>query len=412
MNPSIDQDIYEKTGKVVPVRSVLDKIAPTENITADAFYYDALPPVAKRSMALIKGVDSSEYARINMYLFMTYVHRMETGEMDRIPLSELEQQVANETAAMITIKGMANLTLPAIPQFEGEVHKMVNIYREYQDTHKEKAFAEFVEDYPDWYVVASTMSKNDGGVLSTIDSQKMLEKHQGLVSTIEKLGGNDKETAGSKFIGMLVNREGSATEFDSATRAWLIENEIYGRYETGLNAVQESMIQKGNYDYFKMRDFRDEQIKLHGMSIGKPKLTSRNTSDPTVVALNIDFENFVNRQYEENPTWWTLEYEPKKQGKVQPTAIRAMRKAVANKAWMADQEPGNWTTQLSTYLDLQREYSTAYDNAATDQDKREIKEMFQLDIDTLVSKNETFAYFYGRFFDSAEGEPFLEFIKE
>jgi hypothetical protein len=412
MNPSIDQDIYERTGRVTPIRSILDKISPTENITADPNWYDLLPPVAKRGYALMNGVNSAEYARINMQLFMTYVHRMETGEMERVPLSEIEQQVANETAALITIKGIANLTLPAIPQFEGEVNKMINIYREYQDTHKEKADTEFIEDYPDWYVVSSTMSKNKGGVLSTIDSQKMSEKHTALINNIDSLGGEGIESVGSKFIGMLVNREGQPTEFDPASRVWLIEEEMYGRFGSGKTAVEQSMIQKGNQDYFKQKDFRDEQIKLHGTSIGKPNLSSRNTSDPTVVALNADFENFVNRQYENNPIWWTQEWEPKAMEKVQPTAIRAMRIAIADKAWMADQAEGNWTEQLSAYLELQKEYSTAYQGATSDMDKRQIKELFQLDIDTLVSKNETFAYYYERFFDGKDGEPYLELIPE
>jgi hypothetical protein len=412
MNPSVDQDIYEATGKVFPVRSILDKIAPTENITADPNWYDLLPPLAKRAYAAKSGVDSAEYARINMQLFMTYVHRMETGEMERVPLSQIEQRVANETAALIGLKAIANFTLPAIPQFEGEVNKMINIYREYQDTYKEKADSEFIEDYPDWYVVSSTMSKNRGGVLSTIDAQKMSEDHADLINQIDGLGGEGVESVGARFIGMLVNREGQPSEFDPASRVWLIENEMYGRFESGRTAVEQSLIQKGNQDYFKMKEFRDEQIKLHGISIGKPNLTSRNTSDPTVVALNADFENFVNRQFQDNPIWWTQEWEPKKQEKVQPTAIRAMRIAVANEAWMADQADGNWVTQLNTYLELQKEYSIAYQGATSDTEKKQIKGLFQLDIDTLVNRNESFAYFYERFFDGKDGEPYLEFIPE
>ncbi len=411
-NPNIDQEYYEKYGKVVPIRSVLDKISPSENITADFIGYDALPPIAKRGMALIKGVDSAEYARINMYLFMTYVHRMETGEMERIPLTELEAQVANETAAMIVIKGLANLTLPAIPQFEGEVNKMVNIYREYQDTHKEKAFGEFVEDYPDWYVVASTMSKNDGGVLSTIDSQNMIEKNKKLIDQISAIGGLEGETVGVKFLGAIVNREGAPTEFDPASRVYLIDKEIYGRYKKGSSAVQEAMVQKGNYDYFKMRDYRDSQIKIRGQQINKPNLTSRNTSDPVVNQLNIDFDNWVNSQFEKNTEWWTTEWEPKQSGKVQPSAIRAFRLALADKKWMASQEPGNWTRQLKLYIDVQNDYSQRYKAATSDSQKAQIKEFFQQDIDSLIGANETFALYYDRFFEGANKEPFLEFVPE
>ena len=411
-NPNIDQDYYDLTGKVRPIRSVLDKIAPTENITADPRLFDALPPLAKRLYAGLRGVDSSEYARINMYLFMTYVHRMETGEMERIPLTDLEAQVANETAAMIGIKAMANFTLPAIPQFEGEVHKMVNIYREYQDTHKEKAFAEFVEDYPDWYVVASTMSKNDGGVLSTIDSQNMIENNKELVDRISAIGGLEGDTAGVKFLGAIANREGAPTEFDPASRVYLIDKEIYGRYKKGSSAVQEAMVQKGNNDYFKRKDLRDSQIKVRGQQINKPNLSSRNTSDPVVNQLNTDFDNWVNAQFEQNPEWWISEWEPKQNGKIQPSAIRAFRMALADEKWMSSQEPGNWTRQLKRYVDAQDEYSKLYESATSSNDKALIKYYFQQEIDSLVAANETFALYYDRFLEGANKEPFLQFVPE
>lgn len=418
MNPSIDQDIFERTGKVVPIRSILDKIAPSENITADPIYYDALPPYLKRATALIKGVDSAEYARISLLLYMTKVHQMETGEIERVPLTEIEATVANETAALIGFKALANATLPAIPAFEGEVNDMLKIYREYQDTHKEKAFAEFVEDYPSWYIVAASMSKNQSGVLSTIDSQKMLEKHskptaehpEGLIAAATSLGGPEGEAIGIRFLGMLANREGAPSDFDPASRVWAIDNEIYGRYKTSRGAIEDTMIQKGNYDYYKERDARDLQIKIRGQQIGKPDLTSRNTSDPVVAALNTDFKNWVNRQFEENPVWFTKEWEPKDQNKIQPTAIRFARMLIADKNWMADQEPGNYVTQLGFYLEDQENYAKLFANAKSSGEQKAIKEMFQADIDALKAANANFALYYDRHFEGANEEPFMEIV--
>jgi hypothetical protein len=367
--------------------------------------------VAKRAYALLEGVDSSEYARINMYLFMTYVHRMETGEMERQPLAELEQRVAKETAAMITIKGLANLTLPAIPQFEGEVNKMVNIYREYQDTHKEKAFGEFINDYPDWYIVASTMSKNKGGVLSTVDSVAMIDKHKDLMDNIAGMG----DDTGVKFLGMFANREGQASEFDPASRVYLINQEIYQRYKNPLTAIEQTMVSKGNNDYFNNRQFRDEQITKYGISIGKPDLTSANTSDPFVANQNASFNNWVASQAKVNHTWYVEEWEPKLNGSVQPTAIRAAYLAINNKAWMADQTPGNWTVQLRQFLDIQEGAARMYADAKaagnkTEQDR--IKMDAQMNIARLVRENETFALWYDRFLDGPNGEPFLTIVPE
>jgi hypothetical protein len=159
-----------------------------------------------------------------------------------------------------------------------------------------------------------------------------------------------------------------------------------------------------------MRDFRDSQIKIRGQQINKPNLTSRNTSDPIVNQLNIDFDNWVNAQVEQNPEWWTTEWEPKQSGKVQPSAIRAFRMALADEKWMASQEPGNWTRQLKLYIDVQNDYAQLYKKATNDRDKAKIKELFQLDIDTLVGANETFALYYDRFLEGANKEPFLEFV--
>jgi hypothetical protein len=276
-----------------------------------------------------------------------------------------------------------------------------------QDIHKEKAFSEFVEDYPDWYVVASTMSKNDGGVLSTIDSQNMIEKNKALIDKISAIGGLEGDTLGVKFLGAIVNREGAPTEFDPASRVYLIDKEIYGRYKKGSSAVQEAMIQKGNNDYFKRKDFRDAEIKIRGQQIGKPDLSSRNTSDPRVDQLNTDFDNWVNAQFEKNPEWWIAEWEPKQNGKVQPSAIRAFRLALADEKWMSSQEPGNWTRQLKRYIDAQDEYSRLYESATTDNDKGLVKYYFKQEIDSLVAANETFALYYDRFLECPNKEPFM-----
>jgi len=408
-NPNIGYD--PTTGKVWPARSILDKIAPSENITADPSWYDLLPPVAKRSYALMEGVDSSEYARINLYLFMTYVHRMETGEMPRQPLADIEQRVAKETAAMITIKGLANLSLPAIPQFEGEVNKMVNIYREYQDKHKEKAFGEFINDYPDWYIVASTMSKNKGSVLSTVDSVAMVDKHKDLMDKVAGMG----DDTGVKFLGMLANREGQPAEFDPASRVYLINQEIYKRYPNPLSAIEQTMVSKGNNDYFSNRQFRDEQITKYGISIGRPNLTSANTSYPFVADQNASFNSWVASQAKANHTWYVEEWEPKLNGSVQPTAIRAASLALNNKAWMADQTPGNWTVQLRQFLDIQKGAAEMYQEAKAAGNKTlqdRIKMDAKMNIDRLVRENETFAMWYDRFLDGPNGEPFLTIVPE
>ena len=172
------------------------------------------------------------------------------------------------------------------------------------------------------------------------------------------------------------------------------------------------MVQKGNNDYFKMKDFRDSQIKIRGQQINKPNLSSRNTSDPIVNQLNVDFDNWVNAQVEQNPEWWVTEWEPKQNGKVQPSAIRAFRMALADEKWMSSQEPGNWTRQLKLYIDVQNDYAQRYRDAANDSQKAQIKEFFQQDIDSLIAANETFALYYDRFLEGANKEPFLEFVPE
>lgn len=409
LNPNVDQEVFERTGMVIPIRSVLDKIAPSESITADPIYYDALPPLLKRATALYKGVESAEYARIALFLFMTKIHQMETGEIERVSLSEIEAIVQNETVALIALKGLANATLPAIPAFEGEVNAQVKIYREYQEKYKEKAFAEYVEDFPTWWIVASTMSKNKGGVLSTVDAVGMLKKHSNLIAEATALGGLEGEAIGIRFLGMLANREGLPSDFDPASRVYAIDNEIFGRYETTRGAIEETMIQKGNYDYYKERDARDSQIKIRSQQVGKP-LTSRNTSDPVVALLNADFDNWVNSQFEKNPTWFKNEWEPKRMQKIQPIAIRFARMILADEKWMADQEPGNYVTQLGFYLEEQDNYARLYANAQNSGQKKAIIEMFQQEIDALKAANENFALYYDRHFEGPNGEPFMEIV--
>lgn len=432
-NPNIDQKVYEATGMVaparwiidkfveggeVPIRGPLDKIAPSENITADPLYYDVFPAILKRRYAIKNGVQSQEYARINLQLFMTYIHKMETGEMERRSISEIETAVAEETVALITLKGLANLTLPFIPQFTGEVNTMINVWREYQDKWKENAYQEFIEDYPDWWVVTASLSRNPGGVVSTVDAVNMAAKHSKLVSDVSGLGSD----AGRRLIGMITNREGQANEFDPASRVWLIENGFYinvdpitGESTNPIEAIERAGINKGNYDYYKLRDQRDIAIKQYGAKIGKPNLTYKNTSDPFVASWNSSLEQWITAQAKNNPSWYTEEWEPKISGKIQPTAIRAARMLLADKAWRADQAEGNWVDQLESYIKLQDNYSKLYAKAKAAKNEdlaRQYRDDFQSQIEVLQNQNETFKYYYERFFDAGDGVPYLGIYEE
>jgi hypothetical protein len=83
---------------------------------------------------------------------------------------------------------------------------------------------------------------------------------------------------------------------------------------------------------------------------------------------------------------------------------------LADKEWMADQEPGNYVTQLGFYLEDQENYSILYENAKSSGEKTAIKEMFQADIDALKAANETFALYYDRHLEGANEEPFMEIV--
>lgn len=407
-NPNIDQEWFNITGQVRPARWIIDKIVPSENITTDPLAYDILPPAAKRLYASgkflgIGGVDSAEYARINLQIFMTYMNRMETGEIEFQELAEIEKRVAEETVAVIAMKGFNNLTLPFIPQFTGPVNTMIEVWREYQEKYKENALQEFYDDYPDWWAVTASMSSNPGGILSTIDAVDMASKHSQLVSEVNGI----VPEMSNKFIGMILNKENGSSEFDPASRVWMYENDFF-KTLTPQEAINRASISKGNYDYYKMRDARDIAIKNQGIKLGNPNLSSRNTSNTFVVQENKKFNDWLKKQELENPIWWTQEWEPKTGGVIQPAAIKAAKKMLENRAWMADQDPDGWTKQLFDYVVAQNTYATLYQGATNKAVKDAIEEQARAEFDRIASQNETWKYYYERFFDKGDGMPFLD----
>ena len=408
-NPNMDQWYYKKTGKVLPLRAIFDKIVPSENITADPAYYDFLPPLLKRAQAANEGTESSEYARIMLYLYMGYVHKMETGEIPQQSLGEIEERVMQETAGLIALKALANLTLPAIPQFTGEVQAMLSVYREYQEKWKEKADVEFMEDFPDWWIISSTMSINEGGILSTVDANNMAKENKDLLNDVAEIGGEDSV----KLMGMVTNREGQPTDFDSAARVWAIEKELYGRQETPVTAIEDTMRSHGNTEMFKKKEARNKNISEYGALIGKPDLTYRHTSYDFVVAQNLTVDNWIAKQVDDNHVWYTQEYEARKNGRIQPGAIRAGRLMIADEKWMSYQAKGNWTLQLKDFL-YQRDKEAERYQAAPDgsPERSKIKARFQDFTDALAAENETWALYYDRFFDGPEGTPFLDYVPE
>jgi hypothetical protein len=252
------------------------------------------------------------------------------------------------------------------------------------------------------------MSQNKGGILSTIDAQAMASSHADL---IKKVGGLGQDT-GTKFLGMIANREGKPSEFDPASRVWMIENDLYKRYKSPLDAIEQTMVSKGNTDYFNNREARDAFITNYGKSIGRPDLTSANTSFPAIADANAQFKAWVESQARANHTWYVEEWEPKQNGSVQPTAIRTGWLLINNESWMADQTKGNWTVQLRQFLDIQKGAAEMYANAKSKTEKDRIKLDAKMNIDRLLGESETFAYYYDRFFDGPNGEPFLQIVPE
>jgi hypothetical protein len=158
----------------------------------------------------------------------------------------------------------ANLIMPFAPQFNSPYKFYLDKAREYKRTYGLDADAKFLNDYPDFFSFASSLSSNPTSVQYSQSAVANLNKYSDLVGKL-----NDIEP---KLIGALVNNPGGY-DFSQASYDYLYNKKIspnspqrFLSSQSPIVAQKKNEAEKGWIKYNQLADVIDGELQQRGLS--------------------------------------------------------------------------------------------------------------------------------------------------
>ena len=178
-------------------------------------YEGLLPAWVKRAQTLFAGQDSQEYVRAYQLIHTTEMHN---AKADGKPMPS-EATIKRMTDDYYKMRIVANLIMPYSPKFDSPYRLYLDKYREYQRTYTGlgEADAKFLQDYPDFFDFAVSLSSNKTGALASQGTYANIKKYGDLVASVYK---DDPA-----LVGLITNNP-TGNNFSQAVYDWQYSTKV------------------------------------------------------------------------------------------------------------------------------------------------------------------------------------------
>jgi hypothetical protein len=267
-NPSIDQELYDKLGIVLPVRSILSKLVPDDQLPREGTLRGSivnalLPAWARNITAAASGDDSYRFGQTALLIAMTKMRSFlndpanaNTSLSEALP--KMYAQAEREATMFMFIRAAANLGLPVVPKYQTELQPYINMLREYQDkSGNQQGFGKFIEEHPDLWFINASLSSNTSGMDSTKLSVFLAKKHSSLVDDVVNID--------PKFVSMVTDTV-KVGQFDAASNLWKRNQPKFVEKKTPQGALEDSQRAIGWLQYHRLNDAVDAILKSQGLT--------------------------------------------------------------------------------------------------------------------------------------------------
>ena len=172
-------------------------------------YEGLLPAWIKRAQTLFAGQNSQEYVRAYQLIHTTELHNAKRDGRE-MPSESTIKRMTDDYSKMRVV---ANLIMPYSPRFDSPYRLYLDKYREYQRSYPGlgEADAKFLQDYPEFFDFAVSLSSNKTGALATQGTYANTKKYGDLVSSVYK---DDPS-----LVGLITNNP-TGNDFSQAVYDW------------------------------------------------------------------------------------------------------------------------------------------------------------------------------------------------
>ena len=390
-----------KNYPAAPVRPILDYVMPFGPSRKPLSYDILLPTITKRLIDALQETDSRDYN--SSFAIATRIEDMKyrQGLRDEPTPEEIKQRVD----AFTWLRVLSSATLPVSVKFRPEFQFYIDQARKYREKYGVDAAVYYYQDFPDYFEMYFSISKNPSGMDATADAIRYKNKYQNLVDKVAK--------DYPEFTQLITNSYGAPTKFDNTAYIWQFlnplrtgEKETIRQPKSATEIAKDNNLQRGWIEYTAFKNELDSILAARMKN--NPSITSYQSKGAE--DLSEARKLFVAKKQTENETWWRA-YNEAAGSKRPYFFLKAVETVLNDKKFMADrgQEPV-WDA-FNEYIKLRKEYTQVLKirgnrpngssslQAVSNKDLLESWSAVVEKIKTIDSKG-AFTSFYNRFLDN------------
>ena len=386
----------------IPVANILKLKPELSEVVSFAFPYgpDAslsqfLPTWMRNSLKAVQGLNNDDYAKTYQLIWLT--EQQKAQEAGTAYLTD--GQIKSKTDAFYKMRVAANLILPFAPQFESPYRFYMDKWREYSQTYGLGADAKFLEDYPEYFEFATSLSKNPTGSQATMDDVQNAKRYTDLIADVK--GDN------SYLVGLITKGSGAA-KYNPTAYWWQSETSIapgtpekYRGKQDPQEAQQQNAAREGWAKYRRAMAVLDAHLDKRGLTSfqqsGAEDLAAAKQAIIQQLASDIDP---VTGKSTGSPSAWYQDYRDIDGTKSAKTII-GFKKILGNEKFMTDNADDPTWKSVALYMKVRDSISTSLrgrpSNNIDAKENVDLRMVLDYYVNQLKAGDLEFANIYDRF---------------
>ena len=388
--------------RAIPVAQVMKLKPELSEVLGFAFPYgpDAsikqfAPTWIRRQWEKLEGQNSSDYAKMFQLIWLT--EQQKAREEMRPYLTERE--IVKKVNAYYNMRTAASLLLPFAPQFDSPYRFYMDKWRQYSEQYGLGADAKFLDDYPEFFSFATSLSKNPTGSRATMDDVENAKRYKDLIAEVS---GTDQTLIG------LITRGSNAAKYNPTAYWWQSETSIspgtpekFRGKQTPIEAAKANQAREGWAKYRKALAILDMELQNRGLTSYEQGGASDLKALKAAVIQGLSSEvDPVTGQSTGIPSAWYEDYKDIDGLKTAKTVI-GLRKIISNKQFMRDNADDPTWKSVALYLKIRDEFANKLRGRAVQsidaKANADLRMMFDFYVTQLRRGDVEFADIYDRY---------------
>jgi hypothetical protein len=405
-DPFVDQQIFEATGKAVPLRKWIEVFAspyPSPN------WYDPLIGASvKRGISIAAGLGdvfspadnasdetrNNDYQRTKLLMFQNLLDKQNTGEEPKHGSNEKEnveylwQEASKQAVWQLLIRLGNNLGSPFVPSYEGPLTNAMGLYRTYVQKYGVESYNKWIQDYPDLAYMAISRTKNPSEASQTTDAAFLRNKFN---TTIEQAISDTKlnREDALALVGMVVNKDvGVEVLRDPQAGYW---QRVKGDrlVLTAEQGYENSKVREGWAWYMNMIDIMDAKRREQG---------GISNQSAAADGPNINKDTFIQNYGKENPSWYAA-WSISQRKEFTVGFIRGIETMMADKEFRSSLAKDSFWYDLEDIIDVRADLIRTMREAGRSTPGADMEILLEQKIAPYVS-NPTTKYYWEKFLNN------------